>query len=279
MTIQKLYKRIIFPLNILSLGAIVIFLGLGVANILGAGETPEQAAGYQDGGTVIKVVPPIEKKVGLAGEITINKELNPFTPDHTDWQPTQIVETAETVELNLEVLGISFIRNKKKALIKDLDTRESNFWLSHGDQYKGYEVVYISKQNIIFSGKKMNIRFALKRGKGKPYSGKGSILVAPDIDLYLKDLAAEEKGGLIAAEAMPNTAEGNAEIVDAATVESKQHSRRTSASRTSTVGALTAASSKGGAESSAPAAGDSTTGSTREEEMAFIEMLKEIFQK
>ena len=274
MTIQKLYKRIIFPLNILSLCAIVIFLGLGAANIIGAGETPGQTAESPAETAVIKVIPPIEKKVGLAGEITINKELNPFTPDHTDWQPTQVVETDETDELNLEVLGISFIRNKKKALIKDLDTRGGNIWLSPGDQYNGYEVAYISKQNIIFTGENKNIRFALKSGKGKLYSGKGSILVAPDIDLYLKELAAEEEEEeeLKAVEAKPETAEPEAEIAEASVVETKQHSRRGSVS-----GATTAFSS--GKAGSAQPAGASGTGSTREEEMAFLELLKKIFQK
>ena len=284
MKIQKLYQKIIYPLNIITLCATVIFFVAGVTNLLGSSGISGSSSAFDNGRVVLKSISPVEKKIGLSGDIILKPELNPFTSDHNDWVVAKKKSNKKESDLNLEVCGIIVIRSKAKAILKDMDEKKSaTFKLMQGDTYKGYKVAYISKQHIIFTGKGKNLRFALSSGKSKLYSGKGEIFVAPDIDLYIDRLKAEESGESIQPVAQDKTA---AEDKTDASAEAK------TADRTSTPGAGYGGGSRSGRQT---AVGDSSdhqldnsggddslsdsAGSTREEEMAFIEELKKIFQK
>ena len=230
-----------------------------------------------------RLIKPVEKKVVLKGDISVQPDTNPFTPDHKDWVLAKKEEQKkpEDSQLNLEVLGIVTIAGKSKALLRDLDEKGGkNFWLRPGDSFRGYQVAYISRQNIIFKGKKKNVRLALKSGKGKLYEGKGEIFVAPDIDLYIDRLRAEE-GGEVAPKALAE---------EEATPEKKpvegQEEVQVTRKGKGLSGSFSSTGSSGGSGSSARGSGgkgqSSGTGgrtTTHEEEMLFIKEIMKIFEQ
>ena len=197
MITPKIYGRLLQPAWWVGAGAVVIFTTVGSANLLGG-----TAKGLDDLAAVsgkpveVKEIHPVGKKIDstVKGAAASDQAVvNPFTEDHRDWQPKKVETEVKSASLNLEVLGITMIKDKTKALVNDLDVPNGKrSWLKVGETFKGYKVAYISRKNILLTGEAGTIKLALKSGKGKIYEGKGEIVLAPDIDLYLTTLKQEE---------------------------------------------------------------------------------------
>jgi hypothetical protein len=284
MSKQRLFERILYPFNVLAILVTLSFLFFGVKNLMGSPQLPKPSTGAGEGGLPpVRLIQPVEKKVAVKGEISVQPDANPFTPDHKDWviAKEDKKKKPEDSSLNLEVLGIVTIAGKSKALLRDLNEKGGkNFWLRPGDRFKGYKVAYISSQNIIFKGKEKNVRLALKSEKGKLYEGKGEIFVAPDIDLYIDRLKAEE-GGEVAPEALAEE-----EATSEETPEEAQEDVQVTRKGKGLSGSFSSTGSSGGSGSSAKGSGTgkgqgSGTGrtTTHEEEMLFIKEIMKIFEQ
>lgn len=281
---QKFYQRVAHPFNIAALCTVLVFFLYGVKNLIGSSDLPHTSAGQATSDPPIRFIEPVEKNLHFKEDVTLNPEINPFVADHKDWIVADKGgedETFEESDLRLEVLGIVTIRSNTKVVVKDPDDKAGNsFWLRLGDMYKGYTVVHISNKSIIFAGKEKNIRFVLKSGKGKLYSGKGEIFVAPDIDLYLDRLRAEESQMVIT-----DKDKGETAVED-----TTSHTAETHVAGPGQAGGLSGkpelpSMSPVSPVSPAPQTGtdqggqDSPAGTSREDEMAFIREILKIFQQ
>ena len=283
MTTSQIYSKIVYPFNIAALVATVIFFVLGTGNLVG-GSDIRQSSGWDDNHSVIKLIAPVEKKIELGCDLTIKSDLNPFTSDHKDWiVAAKQDDIKEESDLNLEVQGVVIIKSIAKAIVKDLDEKNSaTFRLARGDKYKGYTVAYVSRHHIVLKGKEKHIRFALKNDKGRLYSGKGEIFVAPDIDLYLKGVQADEEDADFPEKNEIMTVEDSnpaqVEVNQSGQAENQFSSDSGISTQSGTTGKDNLKSGLNGDTSAGQSIDDSSSGSTREEEMAFINELKKIFQ-
>ncbi len=287
MTTQKVYQRLLYPFQIISLLVIVFLGGMGIKNLMGDVSIPPSGGEYEQHDT-IGVIAPVQKKILLAGSGEVKGELNPFTPDHNDWEEPKSANEKKSPILKLEIDGIVVIKNTKKVLVKDLNSSKKSFWLSEGDTYKQFKVAYIGKRHVVFTSKDINLLFTLKKSHGKLYSGEGQIIIAPDIDLYLKNLAAEE------GDAKPPTTSAKknkkTETVDRDNKRMQKNHRRTAGGRfgkgvnereaenpSPTTSGATGISSTTTSPSSTQTS--SPTSYSREDELNFILELKKIFQQ
>ncbi|WDN90715.1 hypothetical protein BuS5_03686 [Desulfosarcina sp. BuS5] len=282
MKFKQIYHNLIYPFNIVLFAAAIIFFAMGVNNLTGSVEIPDKLFPGNGSDSGIKLISPVEKDVTLGEKISIKADLNPFASDHQDWIAARETVKEKDADLNLEVRGVVNIRSRIKALVKDLDGKNnSTFWLARGDTYKGYNVAYVSSRHIVFTGNGKNLLFTLKTGRGKLYSGKPEIFVAPDIDLYLDNLEAEEEASVQKTAADGKKATKKAGIAAEKTTTSTAATSRQSSSSSG----LSAGSVSGVAGSTSPSGSTSSSGngaqseSSREEEMAFIKELMKIFQK
>lgn len=280
---QKLYQRVVHPFIVLALAATALFFLYGANKLLGSPGMPEPLAPKgQD--VFMHRITPVEREPMLAGEIDLDRSKNPFTAGHEDWVVAEnATESAASTggEPRLEVRGIVQIKSRVKALVVDLDEKDGkSFWIKPGDLFRGYTVAYISKENIVLTGKEKNLRFSLKKQGGKLYSGRGEIFVAPDIDLYLKRLRARE--GDAAAEPAPGAAtEGDSAVAASDTAgDAGETVQGTAGGLSAGGGGISPGNDGGGA---GPGGGDGSQGakggSSHDEEMAFIRELMKIFRE
>lgn len=282
MTAMSIYRRYLYWFNVAAVAGAALFLAVSAGNLFGSQGEPA-LAGDAEARAAIRAIEPVKKRVGPAEDLKIDPALNPFTQDRKDWVVAQQVQEQpgapqKAPDLNLELRGIVAVKERVKAVIKDLDEPgKSVFFLTAGDFFKGYTVAYVSDQHILFTGNDKNIRFAVKTADGKFYSGRGEIFVAPDMDLYIEKLVAEESGE-VAPETETDEAAASAE--GAVGVTSAASAAGSGGSGGSAASAGGGGSSGGTATSISDTAADSdgTHQPTREEEMAFIREVMKIFQ-